>query len=451
MSSRAVCGALRAVASRLASAPAASATRPASRFAFERAGTHTRPSYDPPRDFRAKAWAPLADARRLASAHALRRAPPSFAASAGATRGLSGKSKRFVSDGKTSRGSAASGKILPETPPRTAARAEPPRADIPASSVPDAVAADGMPRFPDASVPGALRLGDYVGTAIFAVTGSLAAAARGMDVLGATVVGTVTAVGGGTIRDALLGRGRRAFWMEEPEYLWICLVSAAGAFLTWPHLEEAFGVRETDDWVNYLDALGVGAFCVIGAQNGARAGVPCAAAVACGVFTATFGGVVRDVLVERPVRILHSYADVYATTALGGASTYMLIRAIGAPVSARIIGGVGVAVAARVAASRYDWRLPTYAGPVSFRDDFGGTAESEKSAPRGAKGGSKGFFFAGPGARGIEPARAPNDERLAPRVPSGALAAARKGDDGSGARPELSAGVAAAFRAFFGA
>ena len=445
-------GALRAVASRLASAPAASATRPAPRFAFERAGTHPRPSFDAPsRDFRAPAWAPLVDACRPASTHALRRAPPSFAASAGATRGLSGKTKRFVTDGKTSKGSAESGETLPEPPPRAAARAEPPRADIPASSVPDAVAADGMPRFPDASVPGALRLGDYVGTAIFAVTGSLAAAARGMDVLGATVVGTVTAVGGGTIRDALLGRGRRAFWMEEPEYLWICAVSAAGAFLAWPHLEEAFGVRVTDPWVEYLDALGVGAFCVIGAQNGARAGVPCAAAVACGVFTATFGGVVRDVLVERPVRILHSYADVYATTALGGASTYMLIRAIGAPVSARIIGGVGVAVAARVAASRYDWRLPTYAGPVSFRDDFGGTAESEKSAPRGAKGGSKGFFFAGPGARGIEPARAPNDERLAPRVPSGALAAARKGDDGSGARPELSAGVAAAFRAFFGA
>jgi hypothetical protein len=146
MSSRAVCGALRAVASRLASAPAASVTRPAPRFAFERAGTHTRPSYDPPRDFRAKAWAPLADARRLASAHALRRAPPSFAASAGATRGLSGKAKRFVSDGKTSKSSAASRKTLPEPPPRAAARA-----DVPASSVPDAtVAVDGMPRFPDA-------------------------------------------------------------------------------------------------------------------------------------------------------------------------------------------------------------------------------------------------------------------------------------------------------------
>ena len=59
-------------------------------------------------------------------------------------------------------------------------------------------------------------------------------------------------------------------------------------------------------------------------MNGIRAGVPCAAAVACGMFTATFGGVVRDVLMHRPVRILHSYADIYATTALSGATVYML-------------------------------------------------------------------------------------------------------------------------------
>lgn len=459
-------GALRAVASRLASAPAASASRPAPRFAFGRAETHSRPSFDaPPRDFRAPAWAPLADACRPASARALRRAPPSFAASAGATRGLSGKAKRFVSDGKTSKSSAASRKTLPEPPPRAAARA-----DVPASSVPDAtVAVDGMPRFPDASVPGALRLCDYVGTTTFAVTGSLAAAARGMDVLGATVVGTITAVGGGTIRDVLLGRGRRAFWMEEPEYLWICAVSAAGAFLAWPHLEEAFGVRVTDPWVEYLDALGVGAFCVIGAQNGARAGVPCAAAVACGMFTATFGGVVRDVLMERPVRILHSYTDVYATTALGGASAYMLIRAAGAPVSLRIIGGVAVAVAARVAAARNDWRLPTYAGPVSDANATDASATDDtreldaNSVKKGPVRKRVGFFGSSVVSVGHREAtgerNAPTESSLknraaratetprAPRVPSGAFAAAEKGDDGSGARPALAGYVATAFRA----
>jgi uncharacterized membrane protein YeiH len=250
-------------------------------------------------------------------------------------------------------------------------------------------------------------------------------------------------VGGGTIRDVLLGRGRRAFWMEEPEYLWICVLSAAGAFLAWPHLEERFNVRISDSWVEYLDALGVGAFCVIGAQNGIRAGVPCAAAVACGMFTATFGGVVRDVLMERPVRILHSYTDIYATTALGGATTYMLVRQMGLPVSTRIIAGFSVAVALRVAANKHDWRLPTYAGPLVIND-----AESE---PRDTRFTARGFMKRnakesrdGPNANERD---AESETRKAPRVPSGAVAAARKGDDGSGARPKLAEAAAAAFRA----
>tara|TARA_B100000405_G_scaffold277156_1_gene219335 strand:- start:812 stop:1525 length:714 start_codon:yes stop_codon:yes gene_type:complete len=183
-----------------------------------------------------------------------------------------------------------------------------------------------------------------------------------MDILGSTIVGTITAVGGGTVRDLLLGRGRRAFWMEEIEYLWICVGTGVATFLAWPHLERACGVKDTDEWVDWADAIGVGAFCVIGAMNGIRAGVPCAAAVACGMFTATFGGVIRDVLMSRPVRILHSYTDIYATTALTGATTYMLVRAAGAPVSARILAGAGTAIALRKLAWSNDLRLPTYAG-----------------------------------------------------------------------------------------
>ena len=214
--------------------------------------------------------------------------------------------------------------------------------------------------YPNLTVPGLLRASDYFGTAVFALTGTLAAAARGMDILGCTIVGTITAVGG-TVRD-ILGGGRRAFWMEEIEYLFICVGVSAATFLAWPRLEAAFGVRETDEWVDWADALGVGAFCVIGAQNGIRAGVPCAAAVACGCSPRTFGGVMRGVLCARPVRVLHSYADVYATTALAGATTYVLIRAAGAPVAFRILGGMGTAVALRKCAWTDDWRLPVYAG-----------------------------------------------------------------------------------------
>ena len=249
---------------------------------------------------------------------------------------------------------------------------------------PPMVVVDGMPRYPEASVPGMLRAADYFGTAIFAMTGTLAAAARGMDAFGATVVGTITAVGGGTIRDILLGKGRRAFWMEEIEYLWICVVTGATTFFAWPHLERILGVNESDEWIDWGDAVGVGAFCVIGAMNGIRAGVPCAAAVACGMFTATFGGVVRDVLMNRPVRILHSYTDIYATTALTGATTYMLVRAAGAPVSARILLGMGAAVAMRKIAWTYDLRLPTYDAAGVGGDD--GAAAKAAAAAKGDAG-----------------------------------------------------------------
>jgi len=217
-----------------------------------------------------------------------------------------------------------------------------------------------MARYPGLSVPGLLRLSDYVGTASFAVTGSLLAAGVGADLLGCAVIGTTTAVGGGTVRDLLLGNGRRAFWMEEVEYLYISLAAAVAAFLLWPAAERGLGLGLNDAWLEATDALGVGAFCVIGAMNGLRAGVPPVAAVVCGVVTATFGGAIRDVLCERPVRILHSYASMYATAAAGGATIYVLVRLAGLPTPARILAGVFTGMALRAASEHWDLRLPVY-------------------------------------------------------------------------------------------
>jgi len=279
---------LRAVASRLASAPVTTATRSGPFAMCNPAVSQTKPWFDVPCPPTHKAWAQKTwIGCRVGGNDAFSEASSvrwSFASNGG-SRGVSGKSGKRVPPQKQVSQQVDTAKTTPEAPRRPLTV---PDAGGPISEIPKQI--DGMPRYPNFSIPGALRLGDYVGTAIFAVTGSLAAAARGMDVLGATVVGTITAVGGGTIRDLLLGKGRRAFWMEEPEYLWICVCSAAGAFLAWPHLEHHFGVTQSDTWMDYLDALGVGAFCVIGVQNGIRAGVPCAAAVACGMFTATFGG-----------------------------------------------------------------------------------------------------------------------------------------------------------------
>lgn len=222
---------------------------------------------------------------------------------------------------------------------------------------------DGLPRYPTATPLGALRLFDYAGTVSFAHSGSLLAAASGMDLLGATMVGTITAVGGGTIRDAVI-LNSKPFWTSEPEYLYLAMAVAALTFAT----INPFDYHETMAEVA-LDALGVGAFCVIGAQNGIRAGVPALVSVICGMATATFGGVVRDVLCDRKVRILHSTSEIYATTAASGAAVYMGVRAAGGGTVARVGAGVGLAMALRGWAWTEGVRLPVWRHEVQVPVD----------------------------------------------------------------------------------
>lgn len=110
------------------------------------------------------------------------------------------------------------------------------------------------------------------------------------------------------------------------------------------------------------DALGVGAFCVVGVMNGVRAGVGGVVCVICGVATATFGGVVRDVLCRREVRILHSRAEIYASAAMVGGGFYWLARYGGIGVWGRVLGGVGMAFGTRLVAWKWSVRLPVWDG-----------------------------------------------------------------------------------------
>ncbi len=225
-------------------------------------------------------------------------------------------------------------------------------------------AENSMPRSLTLSSPaGVLRGLDYFGTGIFAISGSITAATAGMDSLGCVIVGTVTAVGGGTIRDALI-MSRMPFWTVETEYLTISALAALGAFFAWPLVEPSEGglLKRPGGKEGLLlqmgDSLGVGAFATIGAMNGVRLGCLPVVSVICGMVTATFGGLARDVLAGRPGRILHSFEEIYATTALGGASAYVLLSRLRAPSAVRILGGVGAALALRTFASLHEVKLP---------------------------------------------------------------------------------------------
>jgi len=106
------------------------------------------------------------------------------------------------------------------------------------------------------------------------------------------------------------------------------------------------------------DTVGIGAFCVIGAQNAVRMGLHPLICVVCGMFTATFGGVVRDVVCNHPVRILHSKSEVYATTALTGSTAYMAVRSLGCSPAIRIATGMLTAMGFRLFGSNAFITLP---------------------------------------------------------------------------------------------
>lgn len=113
--------------------------------------------------------------------------------------------------------------------------------------------------------------------------------------------------------------------------------------------------------MDWGDAVGVGAFAVIGAMNGIRGNCPALVSAICGMMTATFGGLTRDTLLNRPVRILHPYSDTYAPIAFSSAASYLALRAV-APQwqGARILTAVGMAVALRHQAWSHGWRLPRW-------------------------------------------------------------------------------------------
>ncbi|RHZ27529.1 hypothetical protein DYB37_004716 [Aphanomyces astaci] len=247
----------------------------------------------------------------------------------------------------------------------------PPPAAVTSSTRESLSPREGLPRWPSlTSATGCLRTLDWFGSVVFAVSGSLTAATAGCDLLGCTLIGTITAVGGGTLRDALV-LNKQPFWIEEWEYLVFSGAAAAGAFYLWGQIPagdeviEGTGLtlKSTDGGEGTLmdwgDAVGVGAFAVIGAMNGIRAQSPLLVSALCGMMTSTFGGMTRDTLLNRPVRILHPYADTYAPIAFTGAAAYLAMRAVAPQYQGlRIASCVALAVGLRQQAWTDGWRLP---------------------------------------------------------------------------------------------
>src|SRR3984957_19410245 len=192
---------------------------------------------------------------------------------------------------------------------------------------------------------------DLAGVTVFAISGALAGLHRGLDLLGIVVLASVTAIGGGTLRDVLLSR-TPIFWVAAPSYLYVILVAALLTFVA-PGFFIGLGSP-----MLIADAFGLGLFAISGAQVAEAQNRSWIVIVLMGTMTGVAGGVIRDLLSGVVPVLLRR--DIYASAAMVGIVVYLLLRrwrhlrqSLALPIA------VAIVVTVRLLALRYGWQLPT--------------------------------------------------------------------------------------------
>ena len=192
---------------------------------------------------------------------------------------------------------------------------------------------------------------DLLGTAVFAVTGALAAGRKRMDVFGVVVLGCVTALGGGTLRDLILG-SRPVFWIADTTYLAIPVFIAIGTFVLARRRKLPAIV------LMYADAVGLAVFTVIGFQKGFQVTHMYSIAIVMGMTTGVVGGIIRDVLSGEVPLIFRR--EIYASASLCGGALLALLTHIQLPSPFVVSASILTTLAIRVAALHWNLTLPLF-------------------------------------------------------------------------------------------
>lgn len=196
-----------------------------------------------------------------------------------------------------------------------------------------------------------------IGTAVFAATGVLAVNRRGLDAFGGVVLGTVTAVGGGTIRDTVIRAP--VFWLVDTNYLFVAIIAALAAFFMSRFVKTSYTL------LLYLDALGAAMFGVQAAEKVLWLQYAPAIAVAMGVLTSIGGGLLRDVLAGRQTLLMSR--EIYATPIMLGCLVYVALRngaLAGTPI---LVISIALIFCIRAAAIHWHIEMPAL---LTNRDDL---------------------------------------------------------------------------------
>lgn len=192
---------------------------------------------------------------------------------------------------------------------------------------------------------------DLVGTAVFAISGALAASRKNMDVFGFAVLALMPAVGGGTLRDVLIDR-HPIFWIADTTYVYVAIISAVATFFT------AHIIRSRLRALVWMDAVGLALFAVLGSQIALNHGMPAPVAALMGMITGVVGGMIRDVICNEVPLILSR--EIYATAAFAAAVVFLGTSSLGLGEAWSIPLGVLVGFGIRAAGIASGLSLPVY-------------------------------------------------------------------------------------------
>lgn len=190
---------------------------------------------------------------------------------------------------------------------------------------------------------------DIVGTFVFAVSGVITASERKMDPFGASVIAFITAVGGGTVRDVLIG-SVPVGWMLNLHYLYAIV---AGILFTFVMKKQIMKLHKT---LFFFDAIGIGLFTILGLQKTMATGLSPLIGVMMGTVSAVFGGVLRDIFSNRVPLIFRN--EIYATACILGGLVFLLLSYWGVEERVSTLCAMFFVMVLRLLAVRYKWYLP---------------------------------------------------------------------------------------------
>lgn len=193
-----------------------------------------------------------------------------------------------------------------------------------------------------------LLLIGYVGVAVFSMTGALAAAEKQLDILGYIFFAVLVGVGGGTTRDVLLDVP--VFWIADPVYIYLGVAGGVIGFVVVGPLTRASRA------LPWFDAVGIATFSVVGAAKAHTLGHDPLVCVLMGSITATMGGLIRDVVLNRDPLLLGN--EIYVTPTLIGGILFVMLVGLSAGQGVAMAVAVVVAFAVRAGAILFDWQLP---------------------------------------------------------------------------------------------